>query len=1086
LLASALLIGHTAFALVEDPAGTLIAESDDGSISYRVFDSDANMVPDVEVTGATNGDGIYLNIDTIDSTAASSPGSIIVDVSADTNWTITASNGGILTVLGWATLSFSGIEDLNGFAGSDTFNLFAPVSGTINGGAGADEIVGDPIGNAFIVNATDAGTLNGSSFANVENLTGSASADTFTFAAALTGVAAGGAGDDVFEINDGGIIVQTDGGAGNDTQSYAGSGPGVTISVSALINIENLVGSASDDFLQGTVNDDVFIVDSPAGGTVGSVQFQSIENYDGLAGNDTFTVSVSGAGAYQGGAGDDTFTFLEPGGGVDGGPGTDEIIGHDAGNTFVVNAGDAGTANGQAFFSIENLTGGSAADTFTFTAALSGAASGQSGGDVFNINNGGSAGASDGGGGSDTLTYAGSTGPITVSVAGVTNMENLVGSASSADILQGSIGNDVFVLSTSASGTVGTVAFSDFENFDGLEGIDEIVGVEAGNTVNVTGIDAGSVNGQAFSNIENLTGSPAADTFTFTAALSGSAQGENGDDVFEINDGGSAGAINGGANLDTVSYANMSAGVTISLADLVAIENVVGSAFDDIFNLGGDFSGSVDGGAGTDTVVGTADANFFVVIAGSITVDGATFTNIESIDGAGGSDTIIGAAVVNNFVINSSDAGTVSFTDFANIENLVGGTGNDTFTFNAPLSGSANGGDGDDVFDLAANLVVTINGGVGNDEVVINGPNTNDLGISNVETITYVPDQVIFRVQGLVNFVSPELAGVFSIGDHYDLIYTFEATTPDSTASASIGNYDAVIYTEVKVGSYSASFSSFLLKRITVQNNVSGFDRYRVDLSGINGPRAAGLPLGDQFPILQLTDFAETAFADDTLPVDALDLNDFGVDTFLALFFDLPDESQARVQASVDSFDVIQSFRDVPASYWAARFITKLAVNSITGGCGLANFCPEDQVTRAQMAVFLERGMRGGDFVPPAASGNVFLDVAANAFAAAFIEQLANDGITGGCGNNNYCPNNVVTRAQMAVFLLRAKYGSGYSPPPAQGIFDDVDLSYWAVDWIEQLAAEGITSGCGGGNFCPDQPATRAQMAVFLVRTFGL
>ena len=130
--------------------------------------------------------------------------------------------------------------------------------------------------------------------------------------------------------------------------------------------------------------------------------------------------------------------------------------------------------------------------------------------------------------------------------------------------------------------------------------------------------------------------------------------------------------------------------------------------------------------------------------------------------------------------------------------------------------------------------------------------------------------------------------------------------------------------------------------------------------------------------------------------------------------------------------------------------------------------------------------MRGSNFTPPAAAGNVFLDVAANDFAAAWIEQLFNDGITSGCGGNNYCPTEVVTRAQMAVFLLRAKNGAGYSPPPASGIFEDVPLGSFAVAWIEQLAAEGITGGCGNGNFCPEAAVTRAQMAVFLVRAFGL
>ena len=74
----------------------------------------------------------------------------------------------------------------------------------------------------------------------------------------------------------------------------------------------------------------------------------------------------------------------------------------------------------------------------------------------------------------------------------------------------------------------------------------------------------------------------------------------------------------------------------------------------------------------------------------------------------------------------------------------------------------------------------------------------------------------------------------------------------------------------------------------------------------------------------------------------------------------------------------------------------------------------------------------------------------------------------------------------MAVFLLRAKHGSGYAPPAATGVFADVEVGYWAAAWIEQFAAEGITAGCGNGNYCPEAEVTRAQMAVFLVRAFGL
>ena len=184
---------------------------------------------------------------------------------------------------------------------------------------------------------------------------------------------------------------------------------------------------------------------------------------------------------------------------------------------------------------------------------------------------------------------------------------------------------------------------------------------------------------------------------------------------------------------------------------------------------------------------------------------------------------------------------------------------------------------------------------------------------------------------------------------------------------------------------------------------------------------------------------------------------------------------------------VDQLFTDVPPDHWAYDSIQTLAMSGITGGCGGTNYCPGDPVSRAQMAVFLERGIQGSDFVPPPATGTMFGDVPDTYWAAAWIEQLATDGITGGCGGGNYCPESIVTRDQMAVFLLRSKYGSSYVPPAATGaMFDDVPVDHWAADWIEQLAVEGITGGCDASNYCPDAEVSRDQMAVFLVRTFEL
>ena len=184
-------------------------------------------------------------------------------------------------------------------------------------------------------------------------------------------------------------------------------------------------------------------------------------------------------------------------------------------------------------------------------------------------------------------------------------------------------------------------------------------------------------------------------------------------------------------------------------------------------------------------------------------------------------------------------------------------------------------------------------------------------------------------------------------------------------------------------------------------------------------------------------------------------------------------------------------FDDVPLGYWAEEFINKIYEAGITSGCSQnpPMYCPEDAVTRAQMAVFLERGINGSDHDPPGATG-IFDDCPVSHWAADWVEQFYNDGITSGCSTNPlmYCPDDLVTRAQMAVFLLRSMNGKDYTPPSAEGIFDDVPVTHWASDWIEQLYDEGITGGCSTNPplYCPDDVVNRAQMAVFIVRAFDL
>ena len=118
--------------------------------------------------------------------------------------------------------------------------------------------------------------------------------------------------------------------------------------------------------------------------------------------------------------------------------------------------------------------------------------------------------------------------------------------------------------------------------------------------------------------------------------------------------------------------------------------------------------------------------------------------------------------------------------------------------------------------------------------------------------------------------------------------------------------------------------------------------------------------------------------------------------------------------------------------------------------------------------------------------GKSFPDVPPDNTFYRFVETLFHKQVTGGCAGGGYCPTNPVTRAQMAVFLLKAKYGSAHIPPPCTGtVFPDVPCTGGPFDpWIEELAGLQITGGCGGGLYCPGNTVTRQQMAVFLLKAF--
>lgn len=178
----------------------------------------------------------------------------------------------------------------------------------------------------------------------------------------------------------------------------------------------------------------------------------------------------------------------------------------------------------------------------------------------------------------------------------------------------------------------------------------------------------------------------------------------------------------------------------------------------------------------------------------------------------------------------------------------------------------------------------------------------------------------------------------------------------------------------------------------------------------------------------------------------------------------------------------VNAFSDVPTTHPYFTEITNIAERQVTLGCTASTYCPDDFVTRGQMAAFIIRAL--GMPNPPTPPSQRFTDVPPSNTFYAFIDQLAVRGITIGCTANTFCPNDFVTRGQMSAFIIRA-IGLSNPPTPGSQRFTDVPPSNTFYAFIDQMALRGVDSGCSATTFCPDALMTRATMAYFLVRGFG-
>ena len=248
-------------------------------------------------------------------------------------------------------------------------------------------------------------------------------------------------------------------------------------------------------------------------------------------------------------------------------------------------------------------------------------------------------------------------------------------------------------------------------------------------------------------------------------------------------------------------------------------------------------------------------------------------------------------------------------------------------------------------------------------------------------------------------------------------------------------------------------------------SDASGIDRAEIFVDGVNIAVDRLAPYGVQW---------------DTHPLSVGD----GRHTILVWVYDKAgNRTQQTIELTVDN----TCFDDVPkwSRYWS--FIEAVAREGIVVGCSTVPplYCPDTGVTRGQMAVYLVRATGLAPYQKPTPT---FLDVSKMDSRYPYVEAVYQAGITVGCNASPplYCPGQAVSRAQMMVFLCRAAHLAPYDNPTPT--FEDVPRSHPQYRYIEALHRAGAAGGCSSTPrlFCPSRLATRAEMAAFICRTFGI
>jgi len=692
---------------------------------------------------------------------------------------INSVNGSIalIGVGGSGSTDNNGIDLTPGFMGTSTIASSGSAPISLNGTAGGNSGIG--------INASPA---------SITGTSGSIS---------LTGVGAGGGAGLVLPAvggsTSGPITLQADSMAFNGNVTTTGAilvepvTPTLSIGVGSGSGALSLSNAALASIRPGTtarigrangthtifIDNAVFASNFTMQGSVITVGSTGITNANGKT--IIFAVGINANGSFNqngpltsgfffanGAAFNDTFTITDSSQtlNINGGGGSNKIIGPTAGSSWAVTGNNAGTLGNDTFSNIGFLQGGTGVDTFTFMGA-------------FQIANGSGSTGINGTSGNDTIvgpgvtttwaitsSNAGTLTPGAISATAFANIVNLTGGslndsfvfsngAGITGAINGGAGTntlDYSLYSTAVSVNIATGiatnitgGFTNIQNFiGGMTLTDTLTGPNTANTWMITNVDEGSINSSAFTftSFENLVGGTMNDSFVFGMAgdVNGTLNGGTGTNTLDytaylapvsvnIGAGTATGTIGisnfqnfigGSSSLNALAgpnagnvwniTSNNAGNINFGAFTFSAFASLTGGNMNDIFIFmdGTSIARVLNGGAGVNTLnYGFYTTPVFVDLqTGTTTGADGGFANIRIFEGgSSGDDTFQGMSTVNIWHITGHNSGNIGGTvTFDSFQNLIGGMTMDSFVFSsgASVDGTINGGTGTSTFDYTA------------------------------------------------------------------------------------------------------------------------------------------------------------------------------------------------------------------------------------------------------------------------------------------------------------------------------------------------------------------------------------------------